>query len=102
MPSEDMQVEIYNDFEANILGGTDKDLLLKMREAGEITAERFLREMQRRAVLSQDVDPAEEAEAAAKESSESDINNFLPPVEDEPDKDLDAEGNPLDTLEEDE
>ena len=92
-----MQVEIYNDFEANILGGTDKDLLLKMRQAGEITAERFLREMQRRAVISQDVDPAEEAIAAAKESNENDIDQFLTPVDDE--KDLDEDGNPLETLE---
>jgi len=99
VPSEDMQVEIYNDFEANILGGTDKELLLKMREAGEITAERFLREMQRRAVLSQDVDPAEEAIAAAKEANENDIDKFLEPEED-PNNKLDDNGNPLDTLEE--
>lgn len=110
-PSEDMQVEIYNDFEANILGGTDKELLLKMRQAGEITRERFLREEQRRAVLSQDMDPVEEAEAAAKESSEDDIDNFLNPADDDTDdnddtdddddnNNLDENGNPLETLEE--
>jgi hypothetical protein len=92
-PSADMNVEIYSDFEANILGGTDKELLLKMREAGEITGERHLREQQRRAVLSQDMDPALEAEAAAKESA-SDLKNFLPDeeeFEEEPPDELEEE-----------
>lgn len=76
-PKETMNVEVYTDFEGVILGGTDKELLLKMRQAGEITRERFLKEEQRRDVLSQDMDPATEAEDAAKEEAE-DLSKLLP------------------------
>lgn len=82
-PSSDMKIEIYSDFEANILGGTDKELLLKMRQAGEITRERFLREEQRRSVLSEDMDVEAEALAVSKENDESDLNKFLPEKDEE-------------------
>ncbi len=66
-PPETMQVDIFHDFEATVLGGGDKDLLLKMRESNQITGETLLREEQRRGVFSEDMDPEEEAKAAADE-----------------------------------
>ncbi len=62
-----MQVDIFHDFEATVLGGGDKELLLKMRESNQITGETLLREEQRRGVFSEDMDPEEEAKAAADE-----------------------------------
>jgi len=70
-----MQVDIFHDFEATVLGGGDKDLLLKMREANQITGETLLREEQRRGVFSEDLDPEEEAKAAGEEDIES-LTNF--------------------------
>lgn len=75
-PKETMKVEIYSDFEAIVLGGSDKELLLKMKEANEITGTRFLREQQRRGVFSQDMDPEEEHLAAMQEGNE-DIKEFI-------------------------
>jgi len=76
-PPETMGVNIYSDFEALIMGDTDKELLLKTRQAGEITRERFLREEQRRGVFSVDMDAEEEAKAVEIESV-NDLKNFLP------------------------
>ncbi len=66
-PPDSMQVDIFHDFEATVLGGGDRDLLLKMRESNQITGETLLREEQRRGVFSEDMDPEEEAKAAADE-----------------------------------
>jgi len=70
-PKETMKVDIYSDFEAVVLGSSDKDLLLKMRQAGEITGARLLREEQRRGVFSQDMNPEDEHQAALLEETES-------------------------------
>lgn len=76
-PKETMAIEIYSDFEATVLGGSDKELLLKLREAGEITGVRLLKEQQRRGVFSQDMNPEEEHDAALAEENES-LQNMLP------------------------
>ena len=103
-PSEDMAIDIYSDFEATLLGGGDKELLLKTREAGEITRERHLREQQRRGVYSQDMDPGEEARLAAaeKQADEALLMKDLMPdsdngdvIEDE-DEDEDPVEGPVD------
>ena len=76
-PPEDMDVNIYSDFEAMILGSGDKEHILKARQSGEITKERYLREAQRRGVYSLDMDPEEEARLAESESNEE-LKNLLP------------------------
>jgi len=76
-PNEDMDVNIYSDFEAMVIGNSDKDLLLKIRQAGEITRERFLKEEQRRGVFSLDMEAEEEARAAEAEDA-NDLKNLLP------------------------
>jgi len=76
-PLETMAVEIYSDFEALIAGSGDKEHILKARQSGEISRERYLREAQRRGVYSQDMDPEVEAEAAGKEDNEE-LENLLP------------------------
>lgn len=74
---ETMNIEIYNDFEAMVLGSGDKDHILKARQAGEITRERYLKEAQRRGIYSVDMDAEEEAKAADAESI-NDLENLLP------------------------
>jgi hypothetical protein len=74
--ADNIEVDIYSDFEALVLGGGDKDLLLKVRKAGEITRERFLRECQRRGVFSQDMDPEVEAKLLDDEEGRG-LENYL-------------------------
>jgi len=84
-PPETMGVNIYSDFEAVVLGGTDKELLLKMRQnplGSEITRERFLKEMLRRGVFSQDMDVEEEVNAIENEGV-SEIKGSIPGEEEE-------------------
>jgi len=93
-PPEEMAIDIYSDFEATLLGGGDKDLLLKTRAAGEITRERHLREQQRRGVYSQDMDPVEEARLAAKEKQDADemlMKDLMPDVTEDSDMDEDLD-----------
>ncbi len=86
-PAETMGVNIYSDFEAAVLGGTDKELLLKMRQAKEITSKRFLTEEQRRGVLSLDMDVDDESEAVEAEAVDRDnLESLL--LEDSPEEDL--------------
>lgn len=89
-PPEAMAVEIYSDFEAVVLGGGDKELLLKMRSADEITSERFLKEEQRRGVFSQDMDPEEEAKQIATESADE-LKNLISEENLKSDEDLEEE-----------
>lgn len=86
-PLETMDVQIYSDFEAVVLGGTDKELLLKMRQSGDITGETFLKEEKRRGVFSQDMDPEIEAKLAADEAG-NELEGMLP---EEPEEDLDLD-----------
>lgn len=83
--SEDFNINIYSDFEALVLGSSDKELLLKMRTSPsgpEITRERFLKEQQRRGVFSLDMDVEDEAKAVETEEAD-DLKNFLPEGEEE-------------------
>jgi len=59
---DDLSVDIFSDFETALLGSTDLDWLLKVRQAGEITRETFLREVKRRGRLADGVDVDEEIE----------------------------------------
>ncbi len=86
---ETTEVDIYSDFEAVILGGGDKDHILKARQSGDITRERYLREAQRRGIYSQDMDPVEEAKLADAEDT-NDLKNLLP-EEEEIDEELELE-----------
>lgn len=70
------KIDIFSDFEVAIYGATDKELLLKIRTEGEITRATFLKEEQRRGVLSAEMDPESEAEAAATENA-NDLKNLL-------------------------
>lgn len=89
-PKDTMGVDIYRDFEALVLGGEDKELLLKIREAGEITNVRFLKEMKRRSVFSQDMDPETEAEEIMNESGK-DLENFIDEEDNEDEEEMDEE-----------
>jgi len=79
---EETEIEIYSDFEAVVLGGGDKDHILKARQSGDITRERYLREAQRRGIYSQDMDPEEEAKLASAEDANN-LKEFLPVEEEE-------------------
>lgn len=76
-PKETMAVQIYSDFEAVVLGGSDKELLLKMKQDGCITTVRLLKEEQRRGVFSEDMDPEEEAQAALEEDNDN-LKDLMP------------------------
>ena len=89
-PPEDMGIEIYSDFEAVVLGGADKGHILKARQSGEITRERYLREAQRRGVYSEDMDPEEEAAAAGAEET-NDLESLLPEEKEIEDEELEEE-----------
>jgi len=77
---EATKVDIFSDFEVAIYGATDKELLLKIRTEGEITRATFLKEEQRRGVLSGEIDVKDEAEAAEQENVDG-LKNL---VEEEP------------------
>jgi len=79
-PLETMAIGIYSDFEALVAGSGDKEHILKARQSGEISRERYLKEAKRRGVYSQDMDPEVEAEAAGKEDNDE-LKNLLPDEE---------------------
>jgi len=54
--SDDFTIDIYNDFGVSIRATADIEALIKMRQAGEIDRETFLREVKRRALLSEATD----------------------------------------------
>ena len=53
---EDFVIDIYNDFGIGLRASQDIDALIRMRQAGEIDRETFLREVKRRAILSEATD----------------------------------------------
>ena len=53
---DDFKLDIYNDFGVSIRAAADIDALIKMRQGGEIDRETFLREVKRRALLSEMTD----------------------------------------------
>lgn len=73
---EDFAVDILSDFVTPKSGATDGPLLVQARAAGDITRETFIAEFRRRGIISDDVDPAAEAEAAAAEAPAG-----LPPMQ---------------------
>ena len=88
--SESFAINIYSDFEAVLLGASDKELLLKMRQVGELSMETHLREQQRRGTLSTDVDIEEEVEAIGADSK-NELENFITPEDDDVDFDEEDE-----------
>lgn len=80
------KIDIFSDFEVAIYGATDKELLLKIRTEGEITRATFLKEEQRRGVLSGEMDPEAEAEAAEQENANGLKNLFDEEPEIEPEE----------------
>ncbi len=89
-PPETIQVDIFHDFEATVLGGGDKDLIHNMRKEGQITNELMLREEQRRGVFSEDMDPEEEAKAAANEDI-ANLEAAAALIDDDDDNNLDED-----------
>ena len=61
---EGFKVDIYSDFGLSMRSAEDAQVLLGLYQSGSITAETLLSEFKRRGVLSEMVDPAEEAQAA--------------------------------------
>jgi len=59
---EDFKVDVFNDFAIWIRAAQDIEHLLKMRQAGELSRRTFLREVKRRALLSQTLDVDQETE----------------------------------------
>ncbi len=59
---DDFKVDIFNDFAIWMRAAEDIANLLKIKQAGEISRETFLREVKRRGLLSETVDIAEEKE----------------------------------------
>jgi len=80
---ETTKIDVFSDFEVAIYGATDKELLLKIRTEGEITRATFLKEEQRRGVLSGEMSAEDEAESAEQETANG-LKNLL---EEEPEED---------------
>jgi hypothetical protein len=59
---EDFKVDIFNDFALLLRAIQDIEALIKIRQASEISRETFLREIKRRAILSETVEVKEEIE----------------------------------------
>jgi hypothetical protein len=59
---EDFKIDIFNDFALLLRAIQDIEALIKIRQASEISRETFLREIKRRAVLSETVEVDEEIE----------------------------------------
>lgn len=64
---DQLHVRIYKDFNVQMAGGQDYSFIQEARKLGDITAETSLREMQRRNILSDAIDPAAEVEKAKQE-----------------------------------
>lgn len=66
---EDFKVDIFNDFAIWVRAMQDVTELIKMRQAGELSRQTFLREIKRRALLSETLDIDEEVAAIAAEGT---------------------------------
>jgi len=73
---ETLAVDIYSDFETAMLGDSDKDFILKTRQAGELSRETFLREIKRRGALADSVDVDEELIRLSNEA-QTEIEDFI-------------------------
>ena len=65
---EELKVQIYKDFTVQMAGSQDYQFIQAARQAGDLTAETALREMQRRNILSDTVDCKAEVERARQEA----------------------------------
>lgn len=83
LPS-DFKVTIFSDFGIGLQAKDDIDALLKSRLARQITHETFLREIQRRGLISETVDV--EAEVEALEDEGPPLAGVLPPDDDDDDE----------------
>lgn len=63
----DQAVDIFNDFGLSLRAQTEIDQLIKLRQARQITSLTLLREVRKRGVLSEDVDPQTEIDDLRKE-----------------------------------
>lgn len=66
MPA-DQAVDIFSDFGLSLRATQEIEQLIKLRQAREITSLTLLREVRKRGVLSEDVDPEEERDAVREE-----------------------------------
>ena len=69
---EDFDIDIFTDFGIMTSNPAMLDHLLKMRQTGEITRVRHLKEAKRRGVFSRDFDPEQEAKDAEAEAPQLD------------------------------
>lgn len=64
---KDQAVDIFSDFGLSLRASTEIEQLIKLRQAREITSITLLREVRKRGVLSEDLDPMEENAAVRNE-----------------------------------
>jgi len=64
---DEFKINIFNDFGLASRAGTDNDFLLRVRQAGELSRDTFLREVKRRGVLNDTLDVTAEKEAIEAE-----------------------------------
>lgn len=69
-PPEDLNVDIYSDFDVSIFGSGDEEFLLKATAAGKLSTSSFLTETKRRGTVSESMDVDEEVEAIKREAAE--------------------------------
>lgn len=74
---EELTIDIYSEFEVAMLGSSDKEFILKTRQAGELSQETFLKEIKRRGALADSVEVQDEIDRLANEA-ENEISSFLP------------------------
>lgn len=77
---EELSVDLYSDFETAMLGESDSDFMLRVRQAGEISQETFLKEIRRRGKLADSVDVQEELTRLSNEVR-SELEEFIPDAE---------------------
>ena len=82
---EDFSIDIYSDFKVSLWGSTDVDKLLKACIAGKMSKRTFLLEIQRRGMISEDIDIDQELKEIEEDSSI--LDGLLAVPEDEPEDD---------------
>lgn len=93
---EDFAVDIFSDFGISANGTADLEFLLKARTSGDLTRVTFLREIKRRGVLADNVDPEQEADEADAQASSFGGQELLPGEDPNqpPDPNADPEADP--------
>lgn len=80
------EVSLHKDFGAATLTDASAQLVLAMQQGGLISDETAIREMQRRGMLSDDLDPADEAERVAMQDPEPTTNDLQAALTPSPDQ----------------